>query len=53
MRFNNGNMYDGEWDKGVRNGCGESSYANGDRYIGTFGHDKKHGEGSYFFKNGN
>ena len=36
MKFTTGNIFDGEMKDGVRNGYGESTYANGDRYIGQF-----------------
>lgn len=50
----NGNCYLGEWKNGTMDGDGTFLYAvEGDKYIGAFVEDKKHGDGMYTFANGN
>lgn len=34
MFYLNGDIYEGEWVEDCREGNGEISYANGDRYVG-------------------
>ncbi|ELU11324.1 hypothetical protein CAPTEDRAFT_180366 [Capitella teleta] len=46
------NMYDGEFDKGMRSGTGTFYYANGARYEGLWKDNMKHGKGKFIFKNG-
>lgn len=46
------NMYDGEFQQGLRQGCGTFYYANGARYEGEWKANKKHGKGKFVFKNG-
>ncbi len=40
--------YDGQFHKGMMNGKGTYTWANGDRYDGNFVNDKKHGEGVFY-----
>ena len=46
------NMYDGEFDHGLRSGYGTFYYANGARYEGEWKDNMKHGKGKFIFKNG-
>ena len=46
------NMYEGEFDKGLRTGHGTFYYANGARYEGMWKDNMKHGKGKFVFKNG-
>ena len=46
--FDNGDVYNGEWHKGLREGYGEIKYANGDEYKGEWKADKRTGKGIYF-----
>ena len=46
--FDNGDVYNGEWHKGLREGYGEIKYANGDEYKGEWKADKRTGKGYYF-----
>lgn len=47
-----GNVYNGDFEKGLYSGFGEMRYSNGDRYKGYWKKGVPHGKGSYFFKNG-
>ena len=40
----------GTWDQDTRSGEGQYTYANGDIYKGQWSENKKHGVGTYFFK---
>ena len=42
----------GEWKKGLREGRGSFTYANGDKYDGDFKNDERNGEGTYTYQNG-
>ena len=46
------NMYDGEFNHGLRSGFGTFFYANGARYEGEWNENMKHGKGKFIFKNG-
>ena len=46
------NMYDGEFNHGLRSGFGTFFYANGARYEGDWKDNMKHGKGKFIFKNG-
>ncbi|MEN2499463.1 MAG: hypothetical protein MHMPM18_003674 [Marteilia pararefringens] len=46
-----GDIYEGEWQKGVRHGSGQLSIANGDTFRGKFADNKKNGRGEFIFKN--
>ena len=45
MKYPNGDLYDGMWSKGKKNGQGKYSYANGITYVGSFVDGKKNGFG--------
>ena len=38
--------------EGVMEGLGEFKYKNGDRFVGNYKNDTKHGRGVYYFQNG-
>lgn len=41
----------GAWYQDARSGEGQYTYANGDIYKGGWSENKKHGVGTYFFRN--
>ena len=43
----NGDVYEGEWEKGEINGYGKKTFANGDIYEGEWRNGEKHGKGKY------
>ena len=48
--YSGGDVYDGEFDNGLRHGFGEYKYAiDGSFYRGEWSRDVKHGRGSYKF----
>lgn len=47
-----GDVYDGEWRHGVRQGYGRMKYAGGDVFEGWFQQDQKHGRGTYQWRDG-
>ncbi len=51
-RFDNGDMYVGSWNNGVKEGQGLYRYAHGAHYFGSWSSDMKHGHGTYQFANG-
>lgn len=51
MYFSNGDIYEGEWNEGHKNGRGAYKFANGDSYEGYIQQDKKQGRGIYKWKN--
>lgn len=54
FRYNNTDVYAGQWTNNKSHGDGMYFFANGDRYRGTLENEKKHGKGEYiFFRNGN
>ncbi|KAM3137522.1 hypothetical protein pb186bvf_010312 [Paramecium bursaria] len=48
--YANNEIYDGEYDNGIRQGKGVYIYANGDRYEGDFIKNLKHGIGKLVYK---
>jgi hypothetical protein len=49
---NEGNVYEGDFEKGKFNGYGHYKMCNGDIYIGEFKDGLFHGKGQYNYKNG-
>lgn len=47
MKYQNGRVYEGEWDKDQRHGRGFEKYPNKNIYIGEFKEGKAHGSGKY------
>jgi len=48
----NGEVYNGEWSKGVRHGVGTCHYADGGVYEGEWFNDQRHGFGVFDYPNG-
>lgn len=46
-----GLKYMGQYQVGLRHGCGILTWKNGDRYVGEFQQDMKHGRGTFFWSN--
>ena len=51
-RWDNGDIYMGDWKNGKRTGQGTYTTSEGNRYVGTFKDNKYSGEGTYTFSNG-
>ena len=51
-RWNNGDVYTGEYVKGIRHGKGKFVYANGNYYDGDWVDGKYHGHGIYHWNDG-
>ena len=45
MRFRNGDVYEGQWDKNLMHGRGKMVFADGQVYIGCFANNFMHGAG--------
>lgn len=52
MTYGTGDVYEGSWRDGKRNGVGTLSRRNGDRYKGDWEDDRRHGLGREAFGNG-
>jgi hypothetical protein len=52
MRFNNGDVYYGEWEEGAITGSGSMLYHNGDGYDGDWLNGQRNGVGVYTWKDG-
>eukprot|EP00051_Salpingoeca_urceolata_P002118 m.47383 g.47383 ORF g.47383 m.47383 type:complete len:224 (-) comp11915_c0_seq2:84-755(-) len=48
----NGDVYDGEYDRGVRHGQGTYKFKNGARYVGSYAAGKKAGQGVFYYPDG-
>ena len=53
MIYQNGNIYEGQWHEGKRNGYGVLTKRNGDHFEGHWVDDKREGQGSYFYSDKN
>lgn len=51
-KFENGDVYDGQWREGKPHGQGKYEFANGDRYMGLFQEGKRNGTGKYTWAKG-
>jgi hypothetical protein len=51
-KYFNGDVYEGKFQDGWRNGFGKMTYANGELYEGEWKKGKRDGEGKLFYKNG-
>lgn len=49
MTHRNGNVYEGIFDNGRKNGFGRMTYANGDLYIGSWIDNKRDGLGRQIY----
>ena len=52
MRYDNGDVYVGNWVNGEREGYGEMKYSNGDVYAGDWKDGVRYGDGTYIWKEG-
>ena len=50
--FENGDLYNGLWKKGIPNGYGVYEFVNGDVYKGAWNGGLMHGRGTYRYNNG-
>lgn len=50
--MNDGNVYNGTYVSGKRQGHGKIYYSNGDIYVGYWKDDKIEGFGRYYYNNG-
>lgn len=46
MKFANGDLFEGTFKNGMREGEGYYQYYNGDKYVGYWHMDKKEGKGT-------
>ncbi len=51
-KFNNGDIYVGDWKNSMRTGYGRYDWADGSYYIGFFSENNLHGKGSYYSADG-
>ena len=51
-KYKDGQIYNGKWKKGKREGTGKLTWTNGDIYIGQWKKDKPNGKGKFYFKQG-
>jgi len=51
-RFDQGEVYEGDFKNNLRDGWGLFDYGNGSRYEGQWKEGKKHGKGTYFQRDG-
>ena len=52
MEYTSGNVYEGNYSNGLREGTGVFRYANGDSYVGSFKNDKREGKGVFTYADG-
>jgi hypothetical protein len=52
MKYNNGDIYEGDWKKDVKEGKGKMKYNNGDIYEGDWKNNLKEGKGKFINKKG-
>ena len=52
MTYGSGDVYEGDWEGGVRSGFGTVQWANGDGYTGDWERGEPTGEGARLFANG-
>lgn len=53
LYWDDGAVYEGNWNYGVRDGYGKMTFANGDVYEGPYVDGKRHGQGTFRWVNGN
>ena len=53
IQYKNGDVYEGEFVKGKRQGEGTYIFSDGEKYSGQWFQDQQHGRGVFTFKNGN
>jgi hypothetical protein len=52
-KYANGDVYHGNWVKGLRHGQGSITYANGSHYEGEWVEDRRAGTGKLWYSQGN
>ena len=52
LTYSNGNVYEGEFKKGLPEGQGKQTFLSGDVYEGAFKNGYREGQGKYTFANG-
>jgi len=52
MKYDNGDIYEGQWAYNYMDGVGKMTYANGDIYEGEWNANTKHGNGKMIYANG-
>ena len=52
IEYSNGDVYEGTFASGVKEGTGVYTFADGSVYSGSFSGDKKHGAGEYSYASG-
>ena len=52
IKWDNGDIYNGEWKEDKKEGKGIYCFNNGQRYEGDWVNDKKEGRGIYYWNNG-
>ena len=50
MEYLDDSVYDGDFDKGLKDGVGVMDYANGEQYDGDWSEDKYHGKGTFYLR---
>jgi hypothetical protein len=50
--YNNGRVYEGEFENNTPHGSATETYANKDKYVGQFANGYKNGKGVYYYANG-
>lgn len=51
-RWKNGDVFNGQFNQGKRNGQGSYTWASGSNYTGEWKDGKRHGKGTYLYANG-
>ena len=51
MKFENGDRYEGEWEKGMMDGQGTMEFSDGRVYCGIWFNNKMHGDGQMKYPN--
>ena len=52
IEYPNGDVYEGMWNEGFREGRGTYSYSNGNRYVGSWKHDQRWDDGAQYISKG-
>ena len=51
-KYDNGNIYIGEWLNNQKSGLGTTNWPNGDKYVGQYRDDQRNGQGTYTWPDG-
>uniref|UniRef100_A0A7S1UNY1 Uncharacterized protein n=1 Tax=Grammatophora oceanica TaxID=210454 RepID=A0A7S1UNY1_9STRA len=52
LRVDNGDVYEGEWNNGIRHGLGVYTWYEGDLYTGPWLDGRRHGHGTFVYSDG-